>query len=808
MSRKASERRVNPDAFVEANLWVVTRGRPYKPRFKAERAVVVVTGGGGEAFGAVSGVGVVTGSNAGLPADVNNSRLSSRNHPMSAVLDSHDTVAALFANTACDCLFVLDYKPLQKDLVGELSSPYPGRVAKPVSRLLQKLNITDACLVAHGHDTGVLLKILSAVGDATKSVVLHKPDVANSNSILAGARAVVADGVAGKLMKDLRIHLSNNSNSADPNVTRLMEQAFPNAEFLTNDDDENLMKFYGVGNSDDVNKHSLPACVVAAAKALEERDGVPPPPSWLAGEETPVFYNRVTFEHDKNSKQIAQQVENVTDVVVAAMEAMEAEREVGTESDVKIPEASAKETERETVNTADSTADSSASESKETPMVYVAKRPFYPKRLKKTLLEHFANLTTGPVTAWREQNALSASVAAAAASTASAASAAAAAAVEAEAMAKVLMTETRGIADPAALAAAASAAVSSSAAAASASAAVAAAALLARLVGSETSTAATSSLSNYEPSTASTRPPSGPFAGVLNSNGAVWLANRPAVRGAWVTPDSARPGDVQVTCGGAGWDDDLSQTGNSRSFPLPPSNRWSCVFVGERRTELVFKGTEAMDRTAMRAALDSCLLTEDEIEEVEGSDEGSTTPETLEKLSGGLCFAPWPMQVAHLASLGVRLCGRGSAALAMQAQTRLHAWQKVDGGGGSGTGNVNSVVFATAGVANLSTTTPQKPTGAAGLRFGGKVGVNQSEAFLAPPKGTEIKQFPEGIGHFWPKMPCLECGSPWWLGDGWDAECANCGGDAESYDNTQQPHKAYKRRYVKFKELIDQLDRK
>ena len=40
------------------------------------------------------------------------------------------------------------------------------------------------------------------------------------------------------------------------------------------------------------------------------------------------------------------------------------------------------------------------------------------------------------------------------------------------------------------------------------------------------------------------------------------------------------------------------------------------------------------------------------------------------------------------------------------------------------------------------------------------------------------------------------------------AECANCGGDAESYDNTQQPHKAYKRRYVKFKELIDQLDRK
>jgi hypothetical protein len=54
-------------------------------------------------------------------------------------------------------------------------------------------------------------------------------------------------------------------------------------------------------------------------------------------------------------------------------------------------------------------------------------------------------------------------------------------------------------------------------------------------------------------------------------------------------------------------------------------------------------------------------------------------------------------------------------------------------------------------------------------------------------------------------MPCLECGSPWWLGDDWDAECANCGGDAESYDNEQKPHKAFKRRFARFRELIDEL---
>ena len=92
-----------------------------------------------------------------------------------------------------------------------------------------------------------------------------------------------------------------------------------------------------------------------------------------------------------------------------------------------------------------------------------------------------------------------------------------------------------------------------------------------------------------------------------------------------------------------------------------------------------------------------------------------------------------------------------------------------------------------------------------GLCFGGAIGVLCPEAFEAPAKGTDMKQFPNGTGHFYPKMPCLECGSPWWLGDDWDAECANCGGDAESYDDEQKPHKAFKRRFARFRELIDEL---
>ena len=38
-------------------------------------------------------------------------------------------------------------------------------------------------------------------------------------------------------------------------------------------------------------------------------------------DDAPVFYSKVTFEHDRRSKQIVQRVENVTGVVEAAMSA-------------------------------------------------------------------------------------------------------------------------------------------------------------------------------------------------------------------------------------------------------------------------------------------------------------------------------------------------------------------------------------------------------------------------------------------------------------------------------------------------------
>ena len=233
--------------------------------------------------------------------------------------------------------------------------------------------------------------------------------------------------------------------------------------------------------------------------------------------------------------------------------------------------------------------------------------------------------------------------------------------------------------------------------------------------------------------------------------------------------------------------------------------------IGVQRQELVFEGSEKMDHAAVRAALDECLLTEGELnEEIVGEETGADLRV--------MCFSPWPEQVQHLAALGVRLQGPGSLAIA-QGSLNRRKWGAVGFKGGVKDG---SAAALTAGMSKLTTgsgaassslsgetvgtaVTVQRPGGVASLSFGGKVGISRPEAFVAPPKGIDVKQFPEGTGHFWPKMPCLDCGSPWWLGDDWDAECANCGGDAESYDNNQQPHKEYRRRFERFRKLVEEL---
>lgn len=55
-----------------------------------------------------------------------------------------------------------------------------------------------------------------------------------------------------------------------------------------------------------------------------------------------------------------------------------------------------------------------------------------------------------------------------------------------------------------------------------------------------------------------------------------------------------------------------------------------------------------------------------------------------------------------------------------------------------------------------------------------------------------------------PKMPCLRCGCPWWLGEDWDAKCARCGWDCQSsgYDDDSKPLPAYVQRWKAFTSAI------
>ena len=503
MSRKATERRFNPDAFVEANLWVVTRGRPYKPRFRAERAVVIVSGGGAvRADAQVAPPRTVHGCRA---ADASSPAEHSRDpprHPLAAVLGAADAATALFEDTACDAVYVLDFGPLRGDMRAELASPYPGRVAKSTARLLKKLNVSDALLAASGADVAVLLKVLSSAAENTKAVVLHEPDAAAPAAVLAGVRAAAGDGAARRLKGNLRVRYvpAEHRDAGVPydvgaSVRSLLAEAFPDADATDAATDECEEKAFSFSAKESLEqkpsdekknaRERFAAAMASAARALESRDGVPPPPAWLASPDAPVFYAHVTFEHDKHSKQIQQVAQNVTDAVAAA----------AAEENAK------------------------------------------------------AAVSHGP--------------------------------------------------DAASV-----------------------------------------------PSEASPRRP---------------------------------PGEDGET---AGETDATTTAGETDAHELD-------------------------DFDKLRVA-------------------SPTASAPLSQKKSGLCF-------------------------------------------------------------------------------GGAIGVLCPEAFEAPAKGTDMKQFPNGTGHFYPKMPCLECGSPWWLGDDWDAECANCGGDAESYDDEQKPHKAFKRRFARFRELIDEL---
>ena len=53
---------------------------------------------------------------------------------------------------------------------------------------------------------------------------------------------------------------------------------------------------------------------------------------------------------------------------------------------------------------------------------------------------------------------------------------------------------------------------------------------------------------------------------------------------------------------------------------------------------------------------------------------------------------------------------------------------------------------------------------------------------------------------FYPRMPCLNCGCPWWAGEDWDAECARCTwiSSEEDYDDDSNPRPKFRTVHANF----------
>lgn len=100
---------------------------------------------------------------------------------------------------------------------------------------------------------------------------------------------------------------------------------------------------------------------------------------------------------------------------------------------------------------------------------------------------------------------------------------------------------------------------------------------------------------------------------------------------------------------------------------------------------------------------------------------------------------------------------------------------------------------------------------AAGKQAGGTPAKDLANAaqqvdYNPPCKGGKNvrRKFQGGIAEYYPKMPCLQCGCPWWLGDDWDAQCVRCQWDCEQdgYDDDSKPLPAFKATWLKFTQAI------
>lgn len=96
----------------------------------------------------------------------------------------------------------------------------------------------------------------------------------------------------------------------------------------------------------------------------------------------------------------------------------------------------------------------------------------------------------------------------------------------------------------------------------------------------------------------------------------------------------------------------------------------------------------------------------------------------------------------------------------------------------------------------------------------GTVGPSEKRSIYDPPEGAlkrpgTYKSFGKrGDAIYWPRMPCLRCGCPWWLGEDWDATCVRCKWSCEhdGYDDDSRPLRkgGWAERYERFTAFLKQ----
>ena len=214
--------------------------------------------------------------------------------PTAALLDAMPVADATFARTACETVYVLDYSPLARDVPSELASSYPGRVAKPAARVLQKLNLADAVLAADGADAAILLKLLASLGggDACRAAVIRRPHLMPP----AALRAFAGGAAATDAPVDVRCAPGTAEDAATDLRSVLPSASFEEEEAAAEGEDA----------------ASFAVAVASRVAAVEAEDAVAGAPDWL-GEDAPTYVARVAFVHDRASKQVAQLVEDVTE---------------------------------------------------------------------------------------------------------------------------------------------------------------------------------------------------------------------------------------------------------------------------------------------------------------------------------------------------------------------------------------------------------------------------------------------------------------------------------------------------------------